>query len=187
MALVKKAPEPVITAEEAAQAKALENELFGGADALLQRVAGNAVETATDGSDSDASLPLEGTDADQATAVEVPENISKSQKRTRTPVWTDPDTQDIEVDIRSAPRLRKLRKDESDSTLKGMFQNCLNPLQIAAHLVLPITHTVPLSPSMPRLQAQSTRSACARSMASSTSAPPGRTVAARSHRPRKKR
>lgn len=120
MALVRKAAEPALTAAEAAQAKALENELFGGADALLQRVAGNATDKATDGAATGDLLPQEETEHDESTVPAALTKRTKPQKRTRVPVWSDPDTQGIEVDIRAAPRLRKLRKDESDSTLKGL-------------------------------------------------------------------
>lgn len=120
MALVRKPTEPAITAAEAAQATALENELFGGADVLLQRVAGNAVDTASDGIDiDDALFQLDATARDQPAAPDALVKSPASQKRARVPVWVDSDTQGIEVDIRAAPRLRKLRKDHSDSKVKG--------------------------------------------------------------------
>eukprot|EP00892_Ulva_mutabilis_P000407 jgi/Ulvmu1/10367/UM061_0050.1 len=120
MALVRKPTEPAITAEEAAQAKVLENDLFGGADTLLQRVAGNATDRATDGTETDDALfRLDETGNEQPIEQAAPEKAAKSQKRLRAPVWVDADTQAIEVDISAAPRLRKLRKDETDSKLKG--------------------------------------------------------------------
>lgn len=114
------------------QAAELEADLFGGADELIQRVAGNALDRSegevrlTAPPDEEQTSEDEGAEAPE-TVIPVSKAKPAQDKRKRAAAWTDLDTQKAEVNLEDAPKLRKLRNSESDAVLQGVYTTFSSP------------------------------------------------------------